>query len=70
MFEINYKSNGWKSNKTIKVIDKEYALLMFNQLLEAVDLAEVYLLDGFTGEILFEWAGGRFKIIDGIILGR
>ena len=68
MYTINYKAHGWDKSKEIQVIDKEYMFIMFNQLLGAVDLHEVYILDGFTGEVLFEWRDGKFYIIDGIIV--
>lgn len=64
MFTINYNSHSGRKN-SISVIDEEYALTMFNQLLNAVDLEEIAIIDGLTGEVLYMWENGKFTILKG-----
>ena len=64
MFTIEYRTHSGL-RKSISVIEEAYALQMFNHLLNAVDLAEIMIIDGLTGEVLFDWANGKFVIIKG-----
>lgn len=67
MFNITYETNFGKK-KTISVIDELYALQMFKSLMHAIDLHSVIIIDGFTGEVLYEFVDGELKIINGYML--
>ncbi len=66
MFTLVYSTH--EKEYSVSVIDKDYALTMFMSLIKAVDLKTVALTDGFTGEVLWEYTNGEFKVFDGHIV--
>ena len=65
MFTVCYSTHeGVK--KSISAIDKQYIIFIFNQLLQAIDLEKIEMIDGFTGVVLYSWKNGKFQVIDEI----
>ena len=52
----------------IKVIDKSLALDYFNNFISCEDCADSTIINGLTGEVLFQWIKGKFIVLDGTIL--
>ena len=55
MFKI-YVTTFLKVDKVVKtVIDKDLAIEYFKMLMDAEDLDELLMIDGLTGEILYDY---------------
>lgn len=59
MFTINYSTVCGKE-KSMSIIDEEYATTIFNLLIQAADVKEVVVINGLTGEVIIQWENGRF----------
>lgn len=67
MFTINYTTfNSIK--KSVSVIDEDYARTIFWALVQAIDSKTVDMIDGFTGEVIMGWSGGKFTVVDGRVV--
>lgn len=60
--------NGTNARKDSDFIDKANALLFFFQAYQAKDIKSIDLIDGETGEVLYSYRGGRFEVVESIIL--
>lgn len=58
MYTLTYIDSSNHSH-TVDVIDKEYATLLLNKVIHAIDCHYVILLNGFSGEVLEEWKNGH-----------
>lgn len=68
MFIIN--ATDYEGNRKIEkfYLDREYAYIVFLQAIKAEDAYDVVLIDGFTGEILYQWRKGEFEVFGGLCL--
>lgn len=48
--------------KEYNIIDREYAMSYFNSFLKAIDLAEIVMTDGLTGELILEYSHGEISV--------
>lgn len=56
-----YDYEGKKVEKN--VLDGDYAMFMFNQLITAEDVEQVTLIDGLTGEVIVNWREGKIDYV-------
>lgn len=62
MYNITVQTyTGYK--KEYKIIEEEYACFYFNQLIQAIDVESVIMIDGLTGEVLMEYDHGKIEIL-------
>lgn len=52
MYTITVKTNSGEK-KEYSVIDKDLAIFMFKAFMKALDLDDVVMIDGLTGEVLY-----------------
>lgn len=57
-----YTNEGEK--KEYSVINKDYAIMIFKMFMSALDLKEVIMVDGMTGEILYEYSPKGWEIFN------
>ena len=50
------------------VIDHAYMRLMFKQFTKCLDAHEIVVIDGLTGEVLWQWLDGEYLVANGAIL--
>lgn len=62
MYEICYRSNGDKYSRKISVIDKDYVISILTHILDCWDLESITVIDGLTGELLYEYSNDTAKI--------
>lgn len=62
MYVISYRSNGDKYNRKISIIDKDYAISILTHILDCWDLESIIVIDGLTGELLYEYSNNIAKI--------
>lgn len=60
--------NGTNARNERTFIDKANALQFFFQAYKAEDIMSIDLIDGGTGEVLYGYRGGRFEVVESIIL--
>ena len=66
MYEINYTSTSG-DDKTIRIINRDYAFSTFMRLADAVDLVSLVMIDGLTGELIHEFRDGDFTVMGGVV---
>lgn len=67
MFEIQV-STHIKGKTEYRVIDKDYMWLLFKQFIQCLDAHEVTVINGLTGEVLWQWVDGKFVVANGTVL--
>lgn len=66
MYTITASTYNKRDIFSISYLDEDSALDTYNQLLTAVDAAEVVMIDGLTGEVRHLWTKSRgFEILYG-----
>ena len=68
MFDISVKTHSGIV-KDYHIFEYDYAIFHLHKFISAVDVAEVVMTNGLTGEILFEWVRGKWGIFDEVVLG-
>lgn len=58
----------YKDTATENRIDRELALRTFNAFISCSDCAQCEMINGLTGEVLFQWRKGKFIVLDGVTL--
>ena len=54
---------------SITFIDYEYAVLVFESCLNAIDARDVVMIDNITGEVLWQWQDGEgWLVVNGTVL--
>ena len=67
MFEIHVYTH-FKIKSEYYVIDKDYMWLLFKQFTKCLDAHEVVVIDGLTGQVLWQWVNGEYVVANGAIL--
>lgn len=63
MFELTTRNGN--ISRTEKYIDGCSAYKRFLWFIENIDIEEVVVTNGFTGEVLNLWRNGKFKVFNG-----
>ena len=67
MFTIYVKTHiGHK--KEYSMVDRDLAAFYFKAFMQAVDAANIIMIDGLTGEVLYEWNGKNFTIFNSQVI--
>ena len=67
MFTIYIKThNGYK--KEYSIVDRDLAVFYFKAFMQAVDIANIIMIDGLTGEVLYEWNGKNFTVFNSQVI--
>ena len=67
MFEIHV-STHFEAKSEYCVIDRDYMWLLFKQFTKCLDAHEVVVIDGLTGEVLWQWVDGDYTVTNGTVL--
>lgn len=62
MFHIYYTTHEGVQ-RSISVVDREMTIFYINALKKAVDIHKICVVNGFTGEVLFEMVEGRITVL-------
>lgn len=64
MYTITATDND-QNKKTISVMDEEYGRWIFKQFTTCLDLRDVIMVNGLTGQVLWEFINGQYTVANG-----
>ena len=69
MFTLDVYTHDGKK-KTYSVIDKNYAIFMFKSFMKALDLDNLDMIDGLTGEVLYSYSHNGWNVFNSQLIGE
>jgi hypothetical protein len=69
MFTLDVYTHDGKK-KTYSVIDKDYAIFMFKSFMKALDLNNLDMIDGLTGEVLYSYSYKGWSVFDSQVISE
>lgn len=66
MFTITAKDMSNVRRFEESFLSRSYAIDNFLRLITACDVREVVMVNGLTGEVVYQWINGKWEVFDGI----
>ena len=56
--------------KQYSTINRDLAIFNFNNLMKAIDADKITMIDGLTGEVIYEYSNKKFSVFNGECIGE